>query len=207
MYFASLREWQEPPPSTQASSRRLKKSSTAPNALPLFSSVSQFCSPYSWEPRLNKQQKSGSARASTVTAAVKYWTNRPAHLPSPNFTKAATCASWKTIATTCPKPTASNSSSERKSTSASKAKSCAPPHLKTNYASKSTAKPTPSTTRSSRPYAMNSTPQKSAILESSSASSTAQSHHPSSRKVRMSEIGDIFLIILRRGPRRRGCGR
>jgi hypothetical protein len=43
MYFASLREWQETPPSTQTSSRTLKKSSTAPNALPLFASVSQFC--------------------------------------------------------------------------------------------------------------------------------------------------------------------
>ena len=125
MYFASLREWQETPPSTQTSSRTLKKSSTAPNALPLFASVSQFCSPYSWEPRLNRQQKSGSARASTVTAAVKYWTNSPAHLPSPNSSQAPACASRKPIATTCPKPTASNSSLETKSTSASNAKSCA----------------------------------------------------------------------------------
>jgi hypothetical protein len=53
---------------------------------------------------------------------------------------------------------------------------------------------------------MNSTPQKSAILESFSASSTAQSGHPCSLKVRMCEIGDIFLIILRCGSRGRHCG-
>ena len=68
------------------------------------------------------------------------------------------------------------------------ASTCAPTPPATNYASKATTDPTPSTTPPSRPYAPNSTPRKSAIPEPPSTSFIAQSGQPFSRQVRISEL-------------------
>jgi transposase-like protein len=67
------------------------------------------------------------------------------------------------------------------------ASTCAPIRPAKNCVSKSMAKPIPSTTPLLRPYASNSTQRKSAIRAPISASFTAQSGHPLSPEVRMSD--------------------
>ena len=73
----------------------------------------------------------------------------------------------------------------------------------TNFVSKSTVNPTPSTTQPLKPCATNSTKPKSSIQAPTFVSSTAQSGHPLSPEVRMSEAPGRFVFGFLHGDKNR----